>query len=129
MLEIFQSAIDTSGIQEIMSYSVGENTVGTYSISFLLFALLWATIRAFRLVGLSKLRRWAEKTPRKFDDKIFKWATEISPLFFAYLSAVIVINSYLALPEILEIVIDKGFIVLAIYEIMKLIQKNGIMNF
>ncbi len=123
MLEVFQSVIDVSAIQEIMKYSLGENTVGVYSYALILFAVLWATIRAFRLIGLKKLREWAQKTPRKFDDKILQWAVEISPLFFAYFSAVVVINFYLKLPGNFEQVIDKGFIVLLIYEAMCLFQK------
>ncbi len=123
MFDILQTAIDTSGIRDIMVYPLGENTVGVYSISLVLFALLWATIRAFRLVGLRRLREWAEKTPRKFDDKIFQWAAEISPLFFAYLSAVVVINFYLILPIEIESVFDKGFVVLTIYEAMSLLIK------
>lgn len=123
MREVLQMALDTSGILEIMEYSIGENTIGVYSLSFVLFAFLWAMIRAFRLVGLRRLRRWASTTSSIFDDKILQWAAEISPFFFAYLSAIIVIGFYLKIPEGVGSIIDGGFVILMIYEAIALIQK------
>jgi small-conductance mechanosensitive channel len=123
MLQILQQAIDTSGILEVMAYSFGNNTIGVYSLSLVLFALLWAIIRAFRLVGLRRLRRWAATTSSTFDDKILQWAAEISPFFFASLSAVIIVNLYLVLPVDVELILAKGFVIVTIYEAMRLIQK------
>lgn len=123
MFEFLQAALDTSGMQEVLQYTFIGNTVGVYSLSLVLFAFLWATIRAFRLVGLRRLRRWAATTSSTFDDQILKWAAEISPLFFAYLSAIIIVNLYLVLPETVELVLRKGFVILTIYESMRLIQK------
>ena len=123
MFETFTTAFNTSGIQEVMEYSFGGNTVGEYSTALLLFVFLWAVIRAFRLVGLSRLRKWAESTPRKFDEKFLKWSAEISPLFFAYLSAVIVLEFFLVLPVALERLMEGGFIILLIFEAMILVQK------
>ncbi len=123
MFEVFKMAIDTSGIEEVMKYFLLGNTVGEYSIALLLFVLLWAVIRAFRLVGLHRLRIWAESTPRKFDEKILKWSAEISPLFFAYLSVIIVLQFFLIIPETFERLINGGFIVLLIFEAIILIQK------
>lgn len=127
MKEFFINAFDITAIEHIMAVPLGQNTVGSYTIALVLFALIWAVIRAFRLVGLSRLRNWATKTPGKFDDNILKWAAQISPLFFAYLSAVIVIGVYLVLPANIERAIDHGFVLLFIYEAMRVLQK--IVNF
>ena len=123
MFQILQQVIDISGILEVMAYSFGNNTIGVYSLSFVLFALLWAIIRTFRLVGLRRLRQWAITTSSTFDDKLLQWAAEISPFFFAYLSGVIVVNLYLILPVNLELILGKGFVMITIYESMRLIQK------
>ncbi len=123
MFENFTTVLNTSGIQEVMKYSLGENTIGEYSMALVFFVLIWAIIRSFRLVGLRQLRKWAEKTPRKFDDKILQWSAEISALFFAYLSLVIALKLFLVLPDAFGVLIKGGFVILLMFEAMRLIQK------
>lgn len=112
-----------SEITQIMSISVGENTIGRYSLALILFCFLWSAIRGFRLVGLRRLRAWADSTPYKLDSQILKCAAEISPLFFAYLSFYAVVKYFLIIGTSFEHFLEGAFVLLLIVEMTQVIQK------
>ncbi|MBT6831837.1 mechanosensitive ion channel family protein [bacterium] len=107
----------------VWNTSIGVYTVGKISIAMVLFCLIWAVIRAFRLVGLRHLQKWSDGTPYDFDNKILKWMAEISALFFGFLSLYIVSKFYLEISGSFEKFLDVGFVLLVIFESARVLQK------
>jgi len=97
------------------------NTYYQYFSALALFLLIFLGIRIFRRVILVRLKKLANKTVNDFDDRLLKGVECISQFFTLFLALYLMMKT-LNIGGGTEKILDAMFIILLVYEAIKLAQ-------
>jgi small-conductance mechanosensitive channel len=109
-------------VQPFLQYELFGSTYQQYLDAIVLFLIIFIGIRIFRRFILVRLTALAEKTSTDFDNRIVEGIQGISHFFTLYLAFYLMIKT-LNIDNTAEKILDGIFLVLLVYEIIKLAQK------
>jgi len=110
-------------MKEFLSQIYFGNTVESYAIALGIFILGVITLTIFKIIVLSRLKKWAEKTETKLDDLLIK-GMEKSILPVLYLIIFYLAVDALTLPAGVEKGIGIGAVILITFFIIRLITST-----
>ena len=102
-------------LAEILNYN---SLIGVYSKAVVVFILVILIVGIIRKKGLKRIKEATKKTKTKIDDLIIEIIESID--WFFYFILALYLASQIARPSI---IIEKGFIIILIYYVVRVIQK------
>ncbi len=113
--------IETLLLGDLWNMVILGNTVGEIIIAVCTFFLVLIGIRIFRTVVFSRLEKLTEKTATDVDDQLVRMLENVSQLFF-WFAALYITSLMLKTNEGFQAVLDGIFLVLVVYEAIKIAQ-------
>jgi len=110
-------------IDPYIHHTFWGNTVQDYLIALGIFVGTLVLLRIFQRVLLHRLSVWTERTTTTIDDRLIGILKGISRLFFYFLALYVSLKYSLQVQDQLVKILDGIFVVLAVYEIIKILQQ------
>lgn len=114
-------AVDLAGASEILTYAIGDNSVGDYLFALLAFILTIAVLKIFKTVMVNKLKKIAAKTKTKLDDLLIKTVDGIGWPFYVVL-ALYIGAQFIQLTTVIQDALYYMLIIVATYYAVKVAQ-------
>jgi len=107
--------------EEILAIQILGNSTLTIMSAIVVFAAFLGFLKIFRTKFLTKLEKITQKTETEIDDRLVKMIENISSLFYWFLAFYMTIK-IVGLNTKLESVLDGIFLVLIVWEVLKIAQ-------
>jgi small-conductance mechanosensitive channel len=108
-------------LSEILTYTIGDNSVKDYLIALTIFALSIIVLRIFKYVILKKLRNIFVKTKTDYDELLVKLVDTFGWPFYVLISAYIAFQ-FIVIPDSIRTALYYLIIVFATYYAVKSVQ-------
>lgn len=109
-------------IDQLKNYQWLGNTAYDYLLAAVIFVGLLIVLKLFQVLILSRLKKLAEKTKTEFDDILIEIFRKIKPPFY-FLVALYFSIKALALPDVVNTVVNVAFIVVLVYEVIRALER------
>lgn len=106
----------------LQGISLGQNTAYDILMAVAVFAGMTIVLKIVQIVVLARLKRWAKFTKTDLDDTIIDIAQGLRPPFYL-LIALFVAVKMVEPGEILSAVIDIGFVLVIVWEVIRAVEK------
>jgi small-conductance mechanosensitive channel len=108
-------------MMEILTYTIGNNSVKDYLVALAVFVLAAIVLKIFKHVIIDKLKKISDKTGTELDDLLIKIVDNIGWPFYLLLSLYIALKS-IQIPRFIETTLGYVLLVVVTYYVIRGIQ-------